>query len=128
MRLLTLLLLLATLLFADSDKYEYKERHLPLDMHYLELTHKQHDQAKSIVRTFKHEYKEFHHLKKETREAVSKLFLAETFDSAEFIRLTSALNHREAEIQSELFSRMHGILTPSQKKRFVNYMEEWEVE
>lgn len=128
MRFLALFLLLATLLFADSDRDEYRERHLPLDMRYLELSHEQHDQAKAIVQRFKHEYKEFHHLKKETRKAVSKLFLAKTFDSAEFIRLTSALDQRGAEIQAEFFSRMHGILTPSQKKRFVDYMEEWEVE
>lgn len=128
MRSLTLLLLLATLLFADSDRHEYKERHLPLDMRYLDLTHKQYDQAETVVRTFKREYKEFHHLKEETRKAVSKLFLADTFDTAEFIRLTSALNRRAAEIQAAFFSQMHAILTPSQKKRFTDYMEEWEVE
>ncbi len=128
MRYAALFLLLATLLFADSDKHEYKERHLPLDMRYLELSHKQHDQAKTIVRTFKHQYKEFHHLKKETREAISKLFLDDKFDTAEFIRLTSALNEQGAKIQAEFFSQMHTILTPVQKKRFAEYMEEWEVE
>ena len=128
MRFLALFLLLATLLFADSDKHEYKERHLPLDMSYLELTPQQHEQARTIVRAYQHQHKAFHRLKKETREAVSKLFLAETFDTAAFVRLTAALNQRAAEIQAEFFSSMHAILSPSQKKRFVEYMEEWEVE
>jgi Spy/CpxP family protein refolding chaperone len=128
MRLLTLFLLLATLLFADSDKHEYKGHHLPLDMSYLELTPRQHEQAKTVIKTFKKEYKKFHHLKKENREAIAKLFEAERFDAAEFIRLTSAVNERGAEIQAEFFSRMHAILSPVQKKHFAEYMEEWEVE
>jgi protein CpxP len=128
MRFLALFLLLATLLLADSDKHEHQERHLPLDMSYLELTPQQHEQARTIVKTYKQQYKAFHHLKKETREAVSKLFEAERFDAAEFVRLTAELNQRAAEIQAEFFARMHAILSPSQKKQFVEYMEEWEVE
>ncbi len=128
MRLLALFLLLATLLYADSDKHDRKEHHLPLDMSYLHLTSEQHAQAKTIVKTFKHEYKKFHHLKNETREAISKLFLEEKFDTEEFIRLTSALNQQGAEIQAEFFSQMHTILTPAQKKDFAEYMEEWEVD
>lgn len=128
MRFLALFLLLATLLFADSDKHEHKDRHLPLDMSYLELTPQQHEQARTIVQTYKHQYKAFHRLKKETREAVSNLFEAESFDAEEFVRLTAALNRRAAEIQAEFFSKMHAILSPNQKKRFVDYMEEWEVE
>jgi len=128
MRLLTLFLLLAALLFADSDRHEHKEHHLPLDMGYLHLSSDQHARAKTIVKTFKHEHKEFHRLKTETREAIAKLFLAESFDTAEFIRLTSALNQRGAEIQAGFFARMHAILSPEQKRRFAEYMEEWEVE
>ncbi|MCJ7765450.1 MAG: periplasmic heavy metal sensor [Thiovulaceae bacterium] len=128
MKFFTLFLLLATLLFADSDKHEHKEHHLSLDMSYLHLTSEQHAQARTIAQTYKQRHKAFHHLKKETRKAVSKLFEAESFDAAAFIRLTAELNQRAAEIQAEFFSRMHAILSPSQKKRFVDYMEEWEVE
>lgn len=128
MKLLAFFLLLAALLFADSDKHEDNEHHLPLDMGYLHLTSEQHAQAKTIVKTFKHEYKKFHHLKKETREAISKLFLDETFDAEEFIRLTSAMNQRGVEIQAKFFFQMHAILSPIQKERFAEYMEEWEVE
>ena len=128
MRLLTLFLLLATLLFADSDKHDHKEHHLPLDMSYLHLTSEQYTHAKAVVKSFKHEYKKFHHLKKETREAISKLFQDDEFDTEEFVRLTSALHERGAKIQAKFFSEMHAILTPAQKKRFAEYMEEWEVE
>ncbi len=128
MRFVALLLLLATLLFADSDKHEYREHHLPLDMGYLHLTSEQHMQAKTIVRTFKHDYKKFRRQKATTREALSRLFLAEKFDAEEFIRLTTQRNQRAMAIQAEFFAGMHAILTPAQKKRFAKYMEEWEVE
>lgn len=128
MKFLSIFLLLGILLFADSDKHEYREHHLPLDMSHLDLTSRQHKQVRTIVKTFKHEHKQFHRHKKVAREAISHLFLAKTFDTEEFIRLTTVLNQRAIKIQAKFFSRIHQVLTPSQKKRFVDYMEEWEVE
>ena len=51
-----------------------------------------------------------------------------TFDTGEFVRLSTALDQRAVEIQAKFFSEMYQVLTPYQRKRFVKYMEEWEVE
>ena len=130
MKLLSILLLLFTLLAADYDEreHEYRERHMPLDLSNLELSDKQRHSVKKIIRQYRSSLREFHRQQRRTRTAVAELFAAETFDKEEFIHLNGALQNRAVTIQAMFFSRMHSVLTPRQKKRFIYYMEEWEVE
>jgi Spy/CpxP family protein refolding chaperone len=128
MKLLTILLFTITLLFAEHDRDEYKEHHLPLDMSYLELSDHQYKSLKKIIKKFKHEYREFHEQEREIRKKISKLFLSEKFNRDEFIELTNQIKSRSVEIQADFFLKMHELLTPTQKKDFVKYMQEWEVE
>ena len=115
-------------LFADDDKHEYKEHRLPLDVSYLNLSDHQHKKLVKIVKKFKHERKEFHEEEEDTTKEISKLFLSDTFDRDEFVRLTNRLKSLSVEIQADFFQMMHNILNQDQKKRFVRYMKEWEVE
>ena len=133
MKLFTVILLLCTLLFADYDEhehgeYEYKKHHLPLDMRYLHLDQKQLKEVKDVIKTFRREYRLFHQKKESTQKEISTLFLSEKFDTEKFIRLSTELNRYSAGMQAKFFSRMHKILTTKQRKRFIHYMEEWEVE
>ena len=128
MKLLSILLLLSTLLIADYDEHEYRDRHLPMDLSYLKLDREQHKSVKKIVRKYREALKDFHHQERRTRTAVAKLFAADTFDTEKFIELNTALQQEAVRIQARFFSRMHKVLTPRQKKRFIYYMEEWEIE
>ena len=130
MKFLSILLLLATLLTADYNEreHEYRDRHLPLDLSYLDLSDKQYKNVKKIIRQYKEALKDFHHQERQTRLAVAKLYSADTFDKEKFIKLNTALQQKAIKIQAMFFSRMHKVLTPEQKKRFIYYMKEWEVE
>lgn len=131
MKYIAIILLLFTLIQADDDRYEHYERdehHLPLDVSYLDLSKEQHKSVRVLVKKYKHEQRELHRLKKEARRSVSELFTAEAFDTGEFMRINAALGQKAVEIQAEFFSQMHALLTPTQKKRFSYYMEEWEIE
>lgn len=130
MKLLSILLLLSALLMADYDEreYEYHGRHLPMDLSYLNLDSEQHTRITKIIRDYREALKDFHYRERRTREAVARLFAAETFDTQKFTELNSDLRQNAIRIQAEFFSRIHGILTPKQKKRFIYYMEEWEIE
>jgi Spy/CpxP family protein refolding chaperone len=126
MRFLALFALLFTLLAADHD--DHHERHLPMDISYLGLTHDQHDAVERIVRSHQQDHRHFKRRKRETRETISRLFAADRFDSGRFMELTSEL-HREADaLQSHFLEAIHGVLTPEQRRRFAYYMEEWEIE
>jgi len=127
MKLLIILLLIMSPLFADGDEHEYKEHHLPLDVSYLKLSNHQYKKLVKIVKKFKHEYKNLYE-EEDTRKKISKLFLSDTFDRDEFVRLTSRLKSLSVNIQAEFFVKMHKLLTPNQRRHFVKYMKEWEVD
>ena len=127
MKLLIILLLVMSPLFSD-DEHEYKEHRLPLDVSYLNLSDHQYTKLVKIVKKFKHERKEFHEEEEDTTKEISKLFLSDTFDRDEFVRLTNRLKSLSVEIQADFFEKMHKLLNQDQKKRFVRYMKEWEVE
>lgn len=131
MRLLIVFLLIISPIFADHDDYDEHKRkkyHMPLDVSYLKLNSEQYRQIKHIVKKFKHEHKEFHHQSQKTRKKISKLFLSDNFERDEFVRLSNRLKSLSINIQADFFEKIHKLLTQKQKKRFVKYMKEWEVE
>lgn len=128
MKLLIILLLSLSPLLADKDDHEYEKHHLPLDVSYLKLSDHQHKKLVKILKEFKHERKEFHEEQEDTTDEIKELFLEDTFDRDEFVKLTNKLKNLSVEIQADFFEKMHKLLTPEQKKRFVKYMKEWEVE
>ena len=128
MKLLTVCLLLVTLLAAKEHKQEHREHFFPMDMGYLDLSEQQHKAVKKIIKAFRDQYKELHHQEREKDEKVSELFLAEVFNIEAFIELNAHLKQDAIEIQANFFSRIHKLLTPKQKERFIRYMREWDVE
>lgn len=133
MRLLAVFLLLIALASADNDgredeEHAYRERHIPLDMRYLGLSKKQRKEAKKLIQRFRSEYGRYYRQKEANEKAVARLFLAREFDTDAFVRLDTRQRQEAAGIQAAFFSGMHQLLTPKQRKRFVKYMEEWEIE
>jgi Spy/CpxP family protein refolding chaperone len=129
MRPIALLMLLLALLYGDHDDHrEHHERHLPLDISYLDLTHEQHEKVERIIRTHLEDHRRFNRQKRETREAISRLFAAEHFDRGTFLELTARLHSESAAMQAEFLGAIHEVLTPQQRRRFVFYMQEWEIE
>jgi len=128
MKLLIILLLIILPLFADDNEHKRERHHLPLDMSYLKLSDHQYKKLVKIVKKFKHERKEFHEEEEDIREDISKLFLSDRFDRGEFVRLSNRLKSLSIDIQADFFVKIHHLLTPNQKKHFVKYMQEWEVE
>ena len=126
MRIVPLLLLLFSLLYAEHD--EHREHHFPMDIGYLDLTREQHAKVEQIV----HDYREARHRysrhKKELHEAFGHLFAAETFDREHFLAMKSQLHTEASAAQAAFLADLHRVLTPEQRRRFVRYMEEWEVE
>ncbi len=128
MRLLISLLFVVSLLFAGHDDDKHDKHHFPLDVSYLKLSDYQYEKLVKILKEFKHSRKEFHEEGKETKKEIAKLFLSDTFDKDKFVKLTNMLKSHAVNIQADFFAQMHKLLTPKQKKHFVKYMKEWEVE
>jgi Spy/CpxP family protein refolding chaperone len=121
MRIIVLAALLFTLLLADHD-----DHHMPMDISYLGLTKQQHERVEKIVRNYRKAHHRLNREKRETRNAVGKLFEAERFDREKFLELTTALQTANDKVQADFFEALHGVLTPQQRSRFIPYLEEWE--
>jgi Spy/CpxP family protein refolding chaperone len=126
MRFLLSLLMLATLLLAEHD--EHHERHMPLDISYLDLTQEQHEKVERIVRSHQEAHRRHKRHKRESRELIGRLFTAEKFDSERFLEVSAQLRDEAATMQAEFLGAIHDVLTPEQRRHFANYMQEWEIE
>lgn len=128
MRAILIFFFVASLLIGDDDYDEHKRRHMPLDVSYLDLSQEKHAKLVDIVKRFRHAHKRFDKEQKASERKIGALFVAEEFDKEEFIKISNALKASSTKIQAEFFAEVHKLLDEKQKKRFAEYMREWEVE
>jgi len=125
MRLLIGMMLAACLLWGDHDDDHH---HIPKDLSFLDLNEVQYPQVKAALYEYRHDLKAFRHEKKIHRRDSEALFLGDTFDIREFENAHLALEKKAVTIQSAFLKKLHGILTPGQRKLFLRHFDEWDVE
>lgn len=118
-----LALILSTALFADDDSHRF-----PMDLHDLRLNPKQHHEVEAAMKEYQKEHRRFHRQNEKIEEEIRILFLNPVFDEKTFQTKHIEMARASAEIRTRLFARLHSILTPEQKQRFIRHMEEWEIE
>ncbi len=121
--LAALILILSAVSFADDDSSRF-----PMDMHDLRLNPKQHHAVEAAMQEYQKEYRRFHRQNEKTEREIRTLFLNPVFDEKAFRAKHMEMARASAEIRTRLFARLHSILTPEQKRRFIRHMEEWEIE
>lgn len=122
-----IILFLFTTLFADSHK-PHKEHHLNKELSHLELSKKQKIDVKKILKEFRSQTKEYKELEEDIEEKRKDLFTAESLNTEEFDMLNKQLDDKAHSIEKDFLKKMHSILTPRQRKKFVDYFDDWEVE
>lgn len=120
-RLMMLLVLAAALAFGDDHRF-------PMDLHDLELTSKQHKAVEAAMKEYQSSYRRYHRQSEKTQEELGDLFLNPVFDEKTFRTKHMEMVRGSVEIRTRLFARLHAILTPEQKRRYIRHMEEWEIE
>ncbi len=128
MRIVALMLICFALLWADHDDDHHYREHYPMDMDYLDLSHKQHEKVEDIVRHYQKEYRHYNKKKEHTIKALRTLFEAETFDKERAAALIGDLRNEAAQIQATFFDEIHTVLNKNQRRRFSHYMQEWNIE
>jgi len=128
MRISLILLILLSFVFADSDRHEEKHHYYSKDLTYLSLSSSQEEQVKKILKNYKKELKEYRHFKKEQIEKKQELFLENTYDANKLEQINQTINQEETKIETKLMGALHDILSNEQKKKFIRYIQEWEIE
>lgn len=123
MRILLVFLLFFGISLADDDHHYYKK-----DLTFIQLTNDQKEPIKQILKKYREqarEYKTYEHTMLKQKQAV---FLSKHFDATKIEQINKNLALKASEIESELLSNIHRILTDQQRIRFANYIDEWEIE
>lgn len=120
---------LLTLMFLIGMNPSYADDHrLPMDLHDLGLNKQQHRFVEEAMKEYQYSYRRYHHQSEKTQEELNALFLDPTFDAQTFRAKSLEREKASVEIRTRLFERLHTILTPEQKRRFIAHIKEWDIE
>lgn len=112
----------------DDHHHRYEKHHIPKDLSFLDLNARQYDEVKEILYQYKHRLKAFRHEKKEHEHDAGELFVKERFDAAKYEAMRGDLEAQAIRIQADFLQKLHAVLTPQQRKRFLDYFDEWDVD
>ncbi len=112
-----------------ADDYDYHDkRHINKELSHLDLSKEQNKKIKKILKDFKMQLKDFRVLKDDIEKRREKLFLQESFDTEAFDNLNDTLDKKANGIEKDLLQNIHSILSFKQRKKFIYYFDDWEVE
>lgn len=126
MKFTIIILFLFIGLFADDD--DHGNRHINKDISHLNLSKKQSKNIRKILKEFRYQLKEYRELKEDIEDKREDIFLKEHLDIKELNKLNFSLDTKAYDIENRLLEKMHPILTPRQRKKFIHYFDDWEVE
>jgi len=128
MRYLLILLIFFTLAVADGDKKFENGHFYSKDLTYLKLNSEQKKQIKKILKEYRKDIKKFRSYKDRLTQKKEKLFLNDKFEKQKLKSINIDINSFSSDIEIKLLKKIHKILSKKQRKRFVAYMDEWEIE
>jgi periplasmic protein CpxP/Spy len=128
MKILKIFLLLTSLFLfshASDDKHN-KLSHKNLE--YLDLNSQQIEKMKEVLIEFKHKYKVFYEYKQEKEDKLKDIIKNNVFDEKSYLEILNDLKIKASLLEIEKMKKIHAILDEKQRKKFSEYLEEWEVE
>ena len=127
MRLLLILFLLVYTLFADSDE-EKHHHYYHKDLTYLNLDDGQKKSLKHILKEYRKNIKDYRDDKKNILKQKQAIFSQDNFDASRLEELNSKIAQLATELEVEFLQQIHTLLSKEQRKKFMEYIDEWEVE
>ena len=121
-----LILLFVTTLFADNHEH-HKEHHFNKELSHLDLSKVQQEKIKSVLKEFRAELKEYKKVQEGIEDKRKKLFVEDSFDAQMLNIYTAKLDAKAHLIENNFLKKVHAILTQEQRKKFINYFDDWEV-
>ena len=112
----------------DEHKKESNSFHIPRDLSYLNLTKNQKERLKKVLSEYKKVLKELHKEEEREEKDLEKFFLKDSFDKEAFYKKNLSIKKQIVKIESDFFAKLHSILDKNQRKKFIKYFEEWEIE
>ena len=121
-----LILLLTLSLYADHDGK--KEHQLSKDLSYLELSQDQKERVKGILKQYRVDLKAFREFKEKMENQKETLLIQERLNEEDLHVINQTISQKANTIESRFLLQMHTLLSPEQRQKFAQNLEEWEVE
>lgn len=119
-------ILVAAMVFSLSAYGDDDHHRLPMDLHDLALTKQQLRSVEEAMKEYQSSYRRYHHRKEKDQDELNALFLSSTFDAETFRAKSMEREKVSIEIRSRLLERLHSVLTPEQRARYIHHLEEWD--
>lgn len=133
LKILTLLcsLFLLFSLHADSDykdKHINKKNHIYKNLDYLELSQNQYRDIKEILKEYKKDYEKFNKKREKKEKKLQELISEDEFDKDKYEDIVKEIQEDAMALELKTLKKIHSILSPTQRKSFSYYLQEWRVE
>jgi CRISPR/Cas system-associated exonuclease Cas4 (RecB family) len=92
------------------------------------LSKEQNRKIKKILKEFRFDLKEFREYKEEIQGKREKIFTREVLNTKELDKLNRTLDAKAHEIENNFLQKIHAILSTMQRKKFIYYFDDWEVD
>jgi len=121
------IIIVTIFLYADRDDY-CLEVHLSKDLSFLELNSTQQKSIREILKEHRDRLKRLHEREEEFEHQLKDIFKKDRFYRELFFQKNMELKAEIVEIETSFFEKIHSILNRKQRERFIEHIEEWEVE
>ncbi|MGB3750508.1 MAG: hypothetical protein WA945_02995 [Arcobacteraceae bacterium] len=128
MRLILLFLLLTFSLSADDDYKKKYHHYYSKDLTYLNLTYEQKEEITDILKEYRHDIKKYKKYKKKKLEDKEDIFEEDILDIEELYKINQEISGKASQIEISFLEKIHQILSENQREKFIDYIDEWEIE
>jgi Spy/CpxP family protein refolding chaperone len=111
-----------------GDDKDYTELHIPKDLSFLDLNSSQKSYIKKILKEYRKELFYLHQKEESWEKSLKSIFIEDSFKDYPFKEYTLKIKSKIVEVEAKFFKKMHAVLTKRQRAKFIEYIEEWEVE
>jgi Spy/CpxP family protein refolding chaperone len=123
------MILLLIIGFAWADKHEEDNHHYyKKDFTFLELSNTQKASLKQILEDYRTQMRNYKQYERNQQKQKQDIFLSNNFDASKIIKLNQDLTAKASAIEGNFLSKIHKLLNTQQRKKFVNYIDEWEID
>lgn len=128
MKILKIFLLLTSLFLFSHASDDKHNKYSHKNLEYLDLNSQQIEKMKEVLIEFKHKYKVFYEYKQEKEDKLKDIIKNNVFDEKSYLEILNDLKIKASLLEIEKMKKIHAILDEKQRKKFSEYLEEWEVE
>ena len=123
-----LIVLLSIFLLASEDEYKEEGFHIPKDLSFLHLQKSQKKSIKKILKEHRKALKKLHEIEEDLEDTLKDEFKKDKFNKEWFLEKNRELKIKIAKIEADFYEKIHKILNRAQRAKFIEHIEEWEVE